>query len=1728
MHKARGGRVAATFAALVTTIGVLAAPLAAQAAPAPDPGRATAPQAPRARTEDVDLNRGAPVAPIPTELEQPDGATFTAVPWGDARSNGYETPDGFTVVKDAQKVWRYANGRDRNGKLKVGTTRPDKASPPPGVAKRQRPADPPPLPDGSAGAPATEGPSGPGGGGPAATPSPANTGDQKTLVILAEFDDQPHIATDTTYWNSQFFGATDSVAAYYRDASFNALDLVPATESNGTADDGVIGWVNIGATHPDTRTFNSVNQQLTADAVTAADPFINFASYDSNGNGWLEPFELHITVIVAGYETSYGGALGSCAPSVWGHRWGAGAYTPVLDGKNVGAYYTQFGEMHCATNNVAGAHPATLGIMVHELGHDLGWPDLYDTSFADEGAGEWSVMASGSWNSAPSAPYIGMTPPLPDAWSRAWQGWITPTVMTDPAATYSLGAATSSPEAVQILANPGGYDWIGSGEFFLVENRQLTGWDAGLPGCGLVVFHVDEGEGTNQSGDGDLHRLVSVVQADGFDDLGQGNNRGDGGDPFPGETTNTLLAPHTSPSSHLFSGATSGVTMQVETTSCAPSMDVTFQAPLASADLDPTFGGGSGFFAADLQGGGNFDSFADLAVQSDGKIVAVGDTITATDPNVHLFAGEGDAQVVRFNADGTLDTGFGTGGLARIDLGGGDGVGALAIQPDGKILIAGSSRQPAGCASGECDDVAVVARLTPTGALDSATFGSSGLVTTDLVDSTTDQTDRWQDIALDATDIVVAGTNGTDAMAARLTSSGGLDGTFNGGVVQTIDFGQSADIANAVTVLADSSVILGGDAVDSVADVGDLAVARLTPSGSLDSGFDSDGVVTLDRGPADSLTALGRQSDGSVVATGWSADADIGGEGDWVVLRLDPSTGALDPSFGTAGVTSIDWAGGDDKAGGLAVLADDRIVVTGQTWETGASYEYQQTTLRLTADGGIDQTFSGDGAARFSVPGATSASGNAVALDGSGRPVVAGSVFSVGPASSLVARYLADGDPTPLPTTPSISGFSPTSGHAGDTVTITGVALAGATGVSFNGTPSTSVSSSFIGTVTATVPAGATTGPISVIAPGGTVASDGDFTVVVGNPPTVTSVNPTSGYPGDYVSITGTNFLTATDVQFNGVSSDYFYVDSDTSIGAYVPDGATTGQVTVVNPDGTSTDAVTFTVLEYVTPAITGFDPTSGPPGTWVTITGTDVAGTFDVRFGGVSSISFYVSSSTTVEAEVPADAVTGTLEIENPAGIATSVDTFTVEQAVPPTITSFTPTNGVTDDYVDIYGTNLTPVSNITFNGTSVGGWSIWDTTHLTVQVPPGATTGSIVVTTPGGSAVSPGYFVVDGTPPPPDNDAFASAEVVAPPSGTVSGDSTTASREVGEPAHIGGGARSVWYSFTPTADGSATFDTEGSAFDTVIAAYTGSAVDNLDLVMADDDSGSGTTSTITFDVTSNVTFSIAVAGFSGGGAYTFNWAFTPTVTDAAPVGDFDGDGDTDIGVFRPSVGGWYLQDQPTVFFGLSGDIPIPGDYDGDGSTERAVFRPSVGGWYIEGQSTVFFGLDGDIPVPGDYDGDGTTDIAVYRPAVGGWYIIGQAPTFHGLSTDTPVPGDYDGDGTTDIAIYRPDNGGWYRPGQPAVFHGLSTDLPVPGDYDGDGTTDIAVYRAGEWLIAGQATAYLGLATDTPVPGDYDANGTTDPAVFRPDVGAWYVTGQATTYHGLNGDIPTPKRPAA
>ena len=267
----------------------------------------------------------------------------------------------------------------------------------------------------------------------------------------------------------------------------------------------------------------------------------------------------------------------------------------------------------------------------------------------------------------------------------------------------------------------------------------------------------------------------------------------------------------------------------------------------------------------------------------------------------------------------------------------------------------------------------------------------------------------------------------------------------------------------------------------------------------------------------------------------------------------------------------------------------------------------------------------------------------------------------------------------------------------------------------------------------------------------------------------------------------------------------------------------------------------------------------------------------------------------------------------------------------------------------------------------------------------------------------------------------------------------------------------------------------------------------------------------------------------------------------------DFDGDGKTDIGIYRPSNGEWWLNRSATsqtvaAQFGVSTDKVVSGDYTGDGKTDIAFWRPSSGFWFVlrseDGSFFSFpFGTTGDVPVPADFDGDGKADAAVFRPSTGTWYIqkssggttIGQ----FGQIGDVPVSADYDGDGKSDIAIYRPAAGEWWiqRSSNGSVYafqFGTSTDKPVQGDYTGDGKADVAFFRPsnGNWFILRSENSSFysvpfGAAGDFAVPGDYDGDGKFDTAVFRPSLNTWYIqqttAGTAIVGFGASGDLPVP-----
>jgi hypothetical protein len=235
----------------------------------------------------------------------------------------------------------------------------------------------------------------------------------------------------------------------------------------------------------------------------------------------------------------------------------------------------------------------------------------------------------------------------------------------------------------------------------------------------------------------------------------------------------------------------------------------------------------------------------------------------------------------------------------------------------------------------------------------------------------------------------------------------------------------------------------------------------------------------------------------------------------------------------------------------------------------------------------------------------------------------------------------------------------------------------------------------------------------------------------------------------------------------------------------------------------------------------------------------------------------------------------------------------------------------------------------------------------------------------------------------------------------------------------------------------------------------------------------------------------------------------------------DFDGDGDTDIGVYRPATSTWHLRGASSEAFGSPNAVPVPGDYDGDGRTDRATYRATSGQWDIEGLGTLRFGPLGGIPVPADYDGDGDTDLAVFTPSTAQWDIRGLETTSFGPPGSVPVPADYDGDGDADLGTYAPTTGAWAIRGLADVVFGGVGAAPVPADYDGDGDTDIATFRTAtaRWQVRGITDIRFGVPGDVPLPADYDGDGDADLATFRPTSATWTLRGTEPFTWGQVGD---------
>lgn len=356
------------------------------------------------------------------------------------------------------------------------------------------------------------------------------------VCILVDFNDNE---ADTHSFSREHFEEmlfsqgeyrTGSLRDYYRENSYNQINI--------TGD--VAGWYRM----PNDYAYYVAGQNgfgeyprnaqgLTRDALRAADADINYRDYDNGNNRVAEG----VFIVHAGEGAE---ATGS-DDMIWSHAWGV-PRDLRLDNMSFASYAME-------------PENGRVGVFGHELGHSLfGLPDLYDTDYNSAGVGSWSMMSGGSWGGG------GDRPVHFDAWCKARMGMIQPFPIIEDN-TDIIMQPVQRTDDVYLVWRTGNLQ----SEYFLLENRQRIGFDESLPAGGLLIWHCDDNAENNTHpwwpGQGNLHNIVALEQADGDYDLEHNNNSGDGSDPFPGELWKTLFGDETSPDSRDYAGESTNITV---------------------------------------------------------------------------------------------------------------------------------------------------------------------------------------------------------------------------------------------------------------------------------------------------------------------------------------------------------------------------------------------------------------------------------------------------------------------------------------------------------------------------------------------------------------------------------------------------------------------------------------------------------------------------------------------------------------------------------------------------------------------------------------------------------------------------------------------------------------------------------------------------------------------------------------------------------------------------------------------------------------------------------------------------------------------------------------------------------------------------------------------------------------------------------------------------------------
>jgi len=347
-------------------------------------------------------------------------------------------------------------------------------------------------------------------------------------------------------------------------------------------------------------------------------------------------------------------------------------------------------------------------------------------------------------------------------------------------------------------------------------------------------------------------------------------------------------------------------------------------------------------------------------------------------------------------AAGNLDPTFDGDGIRVVNLLGDDRGQGVALQKDGKIVVAGYTN-----AAGSNDFAAV--RLNSNGTLD-PTFvpvNNGGQLSGGIQIVRQSGDDRGQAVVIQADGkIVIAGYtnlfNNNDFMIVRLNTNGTLDLGFNNGGIQIVR--QSGDDrGQAVVIQADGKIVVAG--YTNIFGNNDFMIVRLNTNGTLDLSFNNGGIQILNQPGDNRGQGVALQADGRIIVAGYSNVFD---PNDFMVARLTTS-GLLDLAFGNRGLR-ITGLSGNDQGRAVKVQTDGKIVIAGFT-NTFDPNDF--LVMRLTANGNLDTTFDRDGIALASLSG--NDQGQAVAIQTNGQIVVAGSTNTFGLSDVMVARFTANG-----------------------------------------------------------------------------------------------------------------------------------------------------------------------------------------------------------------------------------------------------------------------------------------------------------------------------------------------------------------------------------------------------------------------------------------------------------------------------------------------------------------------------------------------------------------------------------------------------------------------------------------------------------------------------------------------------------------------------------------------